>query len=243
MSVKHGLDALIFLKSSLFWSQFDDFKNYLDLMESFVNAELLRMQREYDKFYDDYKDNSDKIPEIEFERYISDYIDRFHVTSDKFSYILRKSAFISIYAFFEAELLRIVKNIERIESFNIEDSHKLSNKLNKGMQDYHLFIEKHLHISIDYNRKEYFAFNVLRNHFVHNELNEIKEPIKLEPLLNQHIKLNTNYDIKNKEFVILNIDKTLNYRFLEFVESYFEKLIYKIESSNRSNVNLNAIYL
>ncbi|RPJ97299.1 hypothetical protein CW357_01130 [Rummeliibacillus sp. TYF005] len=205
-----------------------NFANYNSFMEETIEKEKLQLEQSYEDYIMKYpKEVHDRIFEDQFE-------DDFHNFRDVFPKILRTSALIAQYAYFEKTLNKISNDCQ--EKFNL--TIKPKDIRHNGVKKY-IFYLKHV-VGLRINDGESLwrkieVYNQLRNHFVHSPEDEfsLKEKLKLE----QNVKgLKFKKDALDPEiFDLIRIEKEMNE---DFFELYTEALKYIISELKIKNQEL-----
>jgi hypothetical protein len=224
MSIKHGLDALISLKSHLFLSQLDDYKYFIQSTEESIENRLNYLLRTYGE------DKENLSYEETQELYRNLYADEFERIQYSYPFTIRQSTFLTLYSFFESELYRITINLDKENKLNEIDGN--------GIFKYYLFLQDGFDFTISKSlEKRFINYNALRNHFAHNnyklnnsQFKKIKQikGVNFEELLAYDLHLNLE-----ETRLVETLDKELNENFLNDITEFFEILVDTLKENDK----------
>lgn len=208
-----------------FTFQLNDYYKYIDIMEDSINSykqNLLKWFEEESKGVDE------KIKQAIFEfKYLDDYQDLEQI----YTFILRKSLFITLHSFMETELQRAATALEDKE-VNV----KLSDLKYSGARKYLFYIESVHNIKIDLStdiRETFIKYTDLRNYFVHNESTDID--LKLHKKIRSLPHITFSKYPHNKTYKIEMLEKEFNKAYLDLISDLFKKLFRSLERKVMNN--------
>ncbi|WP_226087471.1 hypothetical protein [Mesobacillus sp. S13] len=200
-----------------------DFQNYIEFMEE----NILRHKKNIeDEFEEKVKELNLTDPEEQQALFEYLYDDQYH--ADTYKQILRKSLFLSLYSFVETQLKSIAIKLEKKELTKI----KLNDISHSGIPQYLFFIETVHNIQIDISkdlRKQFLGYNILRNHFVHNDRFPVNKKKYQTVKLIKGVKIDDS-PIHDDKFYIDKITSDFNRIYLEKIQQFFNKLHEALET-------------
>jgi hypothetical protein len=209
----------IFLDNSI-----DDFKDYINFMEENIDLHKYELENNFEIQTKHITDENEK-QEI-YEYYLMDKYISLDIT---YTQILRKSLFFALYSFVETQLRSLAIKLEKKSLTNI----KLADISHKGIPQYLFYIETVNNINIPISedlRKQFMGYNLLRNHFVHND----SFPVNAKQYNGIKILDGVNFDdspFHERKYYVESIDSNFNKIYLDKIENLFGKLHQVMEKS------------
>lgn len=200
----------------LFATKFDNVKNFVTEVESFINSEVRKLGKEFDEAV--------KRLSKEERRDAEDYYSDVFYQYQEYTEILRRSLFSYIYSVIE-NMLNDLCNSER-ESKKLKLS--LSDLSGKGIERAKNYLKKVAEIQFPAESGEWQelkVYNLVRNCLVHREgeLGDSNDDRTIrEWALRCPDCLEVKHDVVGREF--LEIKRDLCYRALEVVRQFFRQL-------------------
>lgn len=206
--------------------QIQDFVDYITVMEESIESHK-------DLLVENYHERTKGFNEQQAqELYEAEYFDRYVNLDHTYSFILRKSLFITLYSFLETELKRIAKSIESKKLTNI----KINDVRYKGIQGYLFFIEEvnNIHLELHPETRALLkSYNKLRNRFVHDEDDELTEG-QYENLKNVDgiMYSHFNYPEHKPMHFIESLDSCFNDNYIQLISNVLDELYHSLTINN-----------
>jgi hypothetical protein len=186
----------------------DNFEDYCNTIESQFESKL--------KIF---KEAEASISDEEIDDYFDFYIDDYTNFSDTFPDIHRKSLFITLYSYFENQLISICNEQQEIKNSSISISDLRGNGIEKAQK----YFKKVLSIEFPDSTKEWVLlkkYNSIRNCIVHNQgdVNVYNDTKTLNNIITDFSYISTNRDD------IILLQKEFCYEFLQLVRTFLSKL-------------------
>lgn len=205
--------------------QIQDFYNYVHFMENNIDSHKKRLEKEFESQSQSQELTTEERQEL-FENL---FLDPYHDVDSTYTLLLRKSLFLTLYAFVETELRSISVKLENQEESKI----KLSDISHRGLFQYLFYIETVHNIPINIteeDREKFIGYNLLRNHFVHND----RSPIKLRQYKGMTKIKGIVFDtspIDETKYYVDSLTKEFNEFYLDLISNFFNKLYEGLSTS------------
>ncbi|MEC1780060.1 hypothetical protein [Schinkia azotoformans] len=194
----------------------EEFNNFAENIESFLTNKVSEIEADFEKRASQLtKDEQSEFFEMMFE-------EEYHNFSNSFPSLLRQSLFLTVYAFFEQQLIGICKTFERQNQ-----SIKLKDLKHKGITAAQFYLKRVVKLPFPDDTDLWIkikSYSELRNHFAHNNKLSDKEVIaslhKIQGLKIDCIEHNKTTHISielQKEFILEFLD--IIYEFLTLLNS------------------------
>ncbi|WP_440898008.1 hypothetical protein ACS127_08600 [Amphibacillus sp. Q70] len=190
-------------------------------MKESIDSRKKTILERFEKESENISDSQSKDEMFEYK-----YLDDYQSLDQDYTFILRKSLFITLHSFMESELLRISKSLENQNHSQI----KLTDIKHSGLKRYLFYIEKVINIDIklsEMDRKTFIKYSDLRNYFVHND--------GIEFQAKQHTKFKSLPYIKFREYrlpeiyEVESLEKEFNVVYLDLISKFFKQLFVSLD--------------
>lgn len=188
----------------------ENFKNYIEFMEENIHKEQSQLEQSYNEFVKNHPpEDHDQIFEYMYEN-------QFYNIEKVFPKIMRTSALISQYSYFEKTLNTISNECERNYNLSLSPEDIRHN----GIKKYLFYLKRVVGLNINDTEilwQKIYAYNQIRNRFVHSpdEKYTAKEKVtfeqKVKGLSFEQHPLNPNI------FELKSIDREINTDFFELI--------------------------
>lgn len=207
--------------------QITDYYNYIELMERNIETHKSSVIEQFEEQSKHITDPEEKQDFYEFS-----FFDDYYVLDKSYTIILRKSLFITLYSFMEAELQKIARKVEKHNLTNI----KINDISHRGIHQYHFYLETVHNIEIDIAQNEanrLLSYNTLRNYFVHNDDTLFKKDTYSKINSLQGVSFE-EYPRKNNQtfYSIDSLDIEFNLNYLDLISLYFKELYIGLEKKD-----------